>query len=131
MVKTKEFLPRTPAIYMANDMSSVLSEDELAEIKWAYDHLEHPSLGARLSAVLATPIEEGLKLLPKTWQGNLDKIRIIGHSMKGAGGGYGFDEVTRLGDLLEQAATVEDRAAIGEVTEELADYLQRVEVVYE
>ena len=77
MVKTKEFLPRTPAIYMANDMSSVLSEDELAEIKWAYDHLEHPSLGARLSAVLATPIEEGLKLLPKTWQGNLDKIAQI------------------------------------------------------
>jgi len=53
--------------------SSSLSEDELAELYWAYEHLEHPSLGARMSAVLATPIEEGIKLLPKGWQKNLDK----------------------------------------------------------
>ena len=74
VVETEKFLPRVSEIHMDNDLASAISEDELKEIKWAYDHLEHPSLGARLSAVLATPIEEGIKILPKTWQSNLDKI---------------------------------------------------------
>jgi len=73
MAKTDKFLTQVLDIPM-DDASSGFSEEELAELKWAYDHLEHPSLGARMSAVLATPIEEGMKLLPKNWQGNLDKI---------------------------------------------------------
>ena len=67
MVKTEKIMPRVSTIHMDNDATSVFSEDELAELKWAYEHLEHPSLGARLSSVLATPIEEGMKLLPKSF----------------------------------------------------------------
>jgi hypothetical protein len=50
-----------------------LSESELAELRWAYRHLEHPSLAGRLSSVLALPIEEGIALLPKDWQKRLNK----------------------------------------------------------
>lgn len=53
--------------------STAIPDDALAELRWAYRHLEHPSLAARLSAVLAVPVEEGIKLLPKRWQKRIDK----------------------------------------------------------
>ena len=60
---------------------------------------------------------------------NFADIRIIGHSMKGAGGGYGFDEITTIGDLIEQAALASDTTTIEQQTDILADYLARVETV--
>ena len=33
----------------------------------ACDRLEHPSLAARLTALIGRPVEEGLKLLPRRW----------------------------------------------------------------
>lgn len=54
-------------------MKTELSELELSELRWAHTHLEHPSLAARLSAVLAVPIEEGIKILPSNWRKQLDK----------------------------------------------------------
>ena len=64
-------------------------------------------------------------------KGDFETIRIIGHSMKGAGGGYGFDRVTDLGAIIEQAAPAQDRERISEAVAELADYMSRIEVVYE
>jgi len=58
---------------MMNGAGTGLSDEELAELRWAYKHLEHPSLAARLTSRLASPIEEGLSLLPKTWRRRLDK----------------------------------------------------------
>ena len=37
-------------------------------------------------------------------QGDFETIRVLGHSMKGAGGSYGFDPITGIGKSLEQAA---------------------------
>ena len=45
----------------------------MQELRWSYQHLEHPSLAGRLSHVLAMPIEEGVALLPKRWQKRLHK----------------------------------------------------------
>ena len=59
---------------MTKEHSPALSEQEMAELIWAYRHLEHPSLAARLSSVLALPIEEGLALLPKSWRRRLDQV---------------------------------------------------------
>lgn len=56
---------------MNSDHHTTLSDQELAELRWAYEHLEHPSLAARLSNLLAYPIEEGLSLLPKRWRKRL------------------------------------------------------------
>lgn len=61
--------------------------------------------------------------------GNYADIRIIGHSMKGAGGGYGFDAITEIGDLIEQAALASDDSVIKEQTSILEDYLSRLELV--
>ena len=63
-------------------------------------------------------------------QNNLAQIRMIGHRMKGDGGGYGFDAISMMGDALEQAAAREDRDAIRRHTAELIEFLARVTVVY-
>lgn len=49
-----------------------LKDDELADLHWAYQRLEHPSFAARLSNLIGTPIEHGFKLLPKSWYQRLD-----------------------------------------------------------
>ena len=63
-------------------------------------------------------------------QNDLNTIRVIGHRMKGDGGGYGFDVISTIGDGMEQAAAREDRDAIQRYTAELIDFLARVDVVY-
>jgi len=63
-------------------------------------------------------------------ENNLAQIQIIGHRMKGDGGGYGFDAISVMGDALEQAAAREDRMALQRHTAELIDFLARVTVVY-
>lgn len=63
-------------------------------------------------------------------RGDFEAIRITGHSMKGAGGGYGFDAITDIGARIEQAALARDADAVRAGIEDLADYLVRVEVVY-
>ncbi|MGD8884617.1 MAG: EcsC family protein [Gammaproteobacteria bacterium] len=47
--------------------STHLTNDELAELQWAYERLEYPSLAIRLSNYIGKPIEEGFRLLPETW----------------------------------------------------------------
>ena len=61
---------------------------------------------------------------------DFDSIRVIGHECKGSGGGYGFDTITEIGTLLEEAAQLDDSQEIERLAAELADYLDRVEVVY-
>ena len=63
-------------------------------------------------------------------ENNLAQVQIIGHRMKGDGGGYGFDAISVMGDALEQAAAREDRMALQRHTAELIDFLARVTVVY-
>ena len=47
--------------------TSRLQKKELEQLKWAHRHLEHPSFAARVSSLVGSPIEESLKLLPKSW----------------------------------------------------------------
>ena len=44
-----------------------LSAGDWSSLRRAVWALEHPSLAARLTSVLGTPIEEGVKLLPTSW----------------------------------------------------------------
>jgi HPt (histidine-containing phosphotransfer) domain-containing protein len=63
--------------------------------------------------------------------GDLTRAREIGHNMKGAGGSYGFDEISRLGQVIEQAADKGDLMKASGALRELRDYLDRVVVSYE
>jgi len=63
-------------------------------------------------------------------KGDYETIRIIGHSMKGSGGGYGFDLITELGRAIEQAAKEKDDDLIKAKVEELKEYLGKIEIIY-
>lgn len=55
-----------------------------------------------------------------------ETIRILGHSMKGSGGGYGFDVITDIGRSLEEAAKEKNADEVKKWIEELSSYLEHV-----
>jgi HPt (histidine-containing phosphotransfer) domain-containing protein len=57
-------------------------------------------------------------------------VRLLGHRMKGDGGGYGFQEISEIGEALEQAASRQDWKVIVQKTEALTAFLAQVDVVY-
>ena len=63
--------------------------------------------------------------------GNFQSLQSIGHSMKGVGGGYGFDGITDIGRDLENTAKLQDLEGISALIEKYADYLERIEVNFE
>jgi HPt (histidine-containing phosphotransfer) domain-containing protein len=64
-------------------------------------------------------------------RGDYETIQVLGHNMKGNGGGYGFDPITDIGSALEQAAMENNSEAVRQWVGELSTYLARVEVVYD
>jgi hypothetical protein len=56
---------------------------------------------------------------------------VIGHTLHGAGGGYGLDEVSNIGRETESAAQRRDAPALRQLGERLEDYLARVKPVFE
>lgn len=64
-------------------------------------------------------------------KGDMETVRIIGHTMKGSGGGYGFDRITEIGGSIEEAAKAADKEKALQQTFELAKYLSRIDIIYE
>jgi HPt (histidine-containing phosphotransfer) domain-containing protein len=63
-------------------------------------------------------------------RGDFDAVRRIGHALRGAGGGYGFPEITRLGAEIESRAKARDPGLAEPVTA-LAEYLDGVDVIFD
>ena len=63
-------------------------------------------------------------------QADFDTVRSLGHGMRGAGGGYGFDAITDIGAAMESTANLKDATAIGRLTRQLSSYLDRIEIVF-
>lgn len=89
-----------------------------------------PDLEAIVPGFLANRRRDLVTIEACLKQGDLNTIRILGHRMKGDGGGYGFDQISRIGDRLEQAAMGHDRAAIEEEMGQLTDFLAKVSIIY-
>ena len=64
-------------------------------------------------------------------QSDYESIRILGHSLQGAGGGYGFHAITALGESLNAAAKERNAEVIRKLVDELSSYVERVKVVYD
>ena len=58
-------------------------------------------------------------------------VRLLGHRMKGDGGGYGFDSISLIGEALEEAAIQENEATIGQTISALTHFLANVEISYQ
>ena len=62
---------------------------------------------------------------------DFDQLRLLGHRMKGVGNSYGFDHVSTLGHYIEDGARSGDRASLDARIREYAEYLAKVQIVYE
>ena len=63
--------------------------------------------------------------------GKLETLQSIGHSLKGVGGGYGFDGLSEIGAEIESKAKSGDLNDIGDLIEKMRNYLERIEISYE
>ncbi|MBF0459424.1 MAG: response regulator [Nitrospirae bacterium] len=61
--------------------------------------------------------------------GDLNVARKIGHNLKGAGGGYGFEVITRIGAEIENAAKEGNPDKIPRLLDELSNYIENVQIV--
>ena len=62
---------------------------------------------------------------------DISKLQSVGHSLKGVGGGYGFDTLSEIGAEIEIAAIQNDLSVMEELINRLKDYLERIDVVFE
>lgn len=90
-----------------------------------------PELEDIIPVFLENRYKDIKSMLESLKQSDYESIRILGHIMKGAGGGYGFDAITDIGHSLEQAAKDKNSEKIRKLVGELSTYLECVEVVYE
>lgn len=59
-----------------------------------------------------------------------ESIRIIGHSMKGFGSGYGFDYISEVGYEIEKSAKAQISNEIESQIKSLEDYLKCIVISY-
>jgi HPt (histidine-containing phosphotransfer) domain-containing protein len=64
-------------------------------------------------------------------QGDFERIHVLGHSMKGCGGGYSLERIREIGAALEFCARTRGRWGVRGWIDELALYLEQVEVIYD
>jgi HPt (histidine-containing phosphotransfer) domain-containing protein len=72
-----------------------------------------------------------IKLETALAQRDFETIRILGHSMKGFGSGYGFDYISEVGLELENTAQSSDVERIEVHIQSIKDYLKNIEITYE
>ena len=61
---------------------------------------------------------------------DFETVARLGHTMKGSGGGYGFDFISALGANLEQSGKDHALDDIKKQVAELTDYLDRLRIIY-
>lgn len=61
---------------------------------------------------------------------DFEAVRAIGHTMKGSGSAYGFDEITTLGAEIEQLAKAGDTQGLDSAVTRLIAYLESVELTF-
>ena len=88
-----------------------------------------PELADLIPGYLANRQKDIVAIYDAIEKRDLETIRILGHSMKGSGGGYGFDAITDIGAALEKAAQEGREEVIRREIIRLEDYLRDVVIV--
>jgi HPt (histidine-containing phosphotransfer) domain-containing protein len=89
-----------------------------------------PDLEAIVPGFLENRRHDVIALQAAIHSDDFKTVRMLGHRMKGDGGGYGFEVISTIGAALEQAAARQDRPSIKRLTTELEKFLGTVKVVY-
>jgi signal transduction histidine kinase/HPt (histidine-containing phosphotransfer) domain-containing protein len=81
-----------------------------------------------IPSYLASRRKEVPEMLSLLAASEFARLAVLGHDLKGSGGGYGFPELTRLGAALEQSAKQTDCVGLRTSLTDLGSYLDRVQV---
>lgn len=87
-------------------------------------------IAALVPGFLANRAADANKIRAALASADFEAIRAAGHRMKGAGGGYGFAEISRLGAAMEEGALKRDTATITGLVASLEAYLGRIEIKF-
>ena len=63
-------------------------------------------------------------------ENDLESIKLAGHTMKGNGAGFGFNRISELGKLIEDAAKANQTNEIVQWVDELSYYVENVDITY-
>ena len=90
----------------------------------------HVRIDARLRAIVARFLancgRDVMRLQTALAGGDFAAARAIGHALSGAGGSYGFAEITRIGRAIEENSMRGDAGTLDRLVGQLQDYLARV-----
>lgn len=90
-----------------------------------------PELQPIVPKYLANRVRDCESIREHAAKGAFGDAKRLGHNMKGTGGGYGFEEISRLGAGIEAAAAAGEAGQLLALAEELGQYLARIEPAYE
>ena len=101
----------------------------------AADHSEHEvtvdeGLSAILPRFLSNVRKNPAAIMAALARGDYDTVRSLGHNMKGTGASFGLPQISTLGDRLERAAKEQSADSVLAASNELAEFLDRVEIRY-
>ena len=85
-------------------------------------------LAQRIPAYLENCRENLIVLREALDRADFEAVTILGHNLRGSGGGFGFQAITELGAGLEQAASDADLDEARKLLSELSSYLDSVEI---
>lgn len=61
---------------------------------------------------------------------DFEAIKLVGHTMKGNGAGYGFDQISEIGQMIEATARDKKTDELEQLMLELSDFLNNVVIEY-
>jgi HPt (histidine-containing phosphotransfer) domain-containing protein len=87
-----------------------------------------PVLREILPGYLANRRADAALILSAVDRSDFAEIAVVGHSMRGSGGSYGFAELTALGARIEEAAGLEDGQECHKLAHELTLFLAKIQL---
>jgi CheY-like chemotaxis protein len=124
-VETREGFVRE--VFPEKELGDEFTKPEVAEV---FEHID-PDLEDLIPDFLRNrkrDAERITKLLALPDKDGLEEIGKIGHSMKGSGGSYGLNQVSKFGKEIYDAVKANDRTAIYTSNTDLSAYLSKIEV---
>jgi len=82
-----------------------------------------------LLEMFAEALPERRRCLSDTFRtGNSEELRVLAHQLKGAGGGFGFPELTNRAASLETACREGNPQAVADALEQLLAFMSRIAI---
>ncbi|HKO87824.1 MAG TPA: Hpt domain-containing protein [Burkholderiales bacterium] len=88
-------------------------------------------LGTLVARYIANRKTELVELDAALSKRDFETLRRMGHVLKGSGGGFGFADISRMGDAIERAAVQGEVETLQQELAALKRYLECIYIVFE